>query len=101
MQFFELVHIADLVSQMIDTHYNDDVKCWIDENDFMSELSTEKKTFERLIDDEVAAGMDKSIQVLINHTDIIMEKELLPTDYNPPGKGVVDIRPTKVNTEIE
>lgn len=49
LQFFELVHLADLIQQMIDVYYCEDIKPWIDENDFLSEIAVEKKAFERLL----------------------------------------------------
>ncbi|KAI9208175.1 exocyst complex component Sec10-domain-containing protein [Polychytrium aggregatum] len=94
MEFFELVHIGDLISQMVDAYYCEDIKPWIDEGDFLSEIIMEKKAFERLLDDQVAGGMDKSIQALINQADHILITEQLPTDFNPVG-GLVELRPTK------
>lgn len=49
LQFFELVHLADLIQQMIDVYYSEDIKPWIDEYDFLSEIAVEKKSFERLL----------------------------------------------------
>ncbi|KAJ3086496.1 F-box protein: endocytic membrane traffic, recycling ReCYcling 1 [Quaeritorhiza haematococci] len=101
MQFFELVHIADLVSQMVDVYYQEDVKPWIDENDFLAEIVVEKRNFDRLLDDQVATGLDKSIQVLINQAEYILSHDQLPTDFNPPEKNVVvDIKPTKACTKV-
>ncbi|KAI8822966.1 exocyst complex component Sec10-domain-containing protein [Fimicolochytrium jonesii] len=96
LQFFELVHIADLIQQMIEVYYQEDVKSWIDESDFLSDIVTEKKAFERLLDDCVASGMDKSIQVLVNQVEYILLVEQKPTDYNPAEKDVVmDLKPTR------
>ncbi|KAI8814074.1 exocyst complex component Sec10-domain-containing protein [Cladochytrium replicatum] len=87
--FFELVHIADLVQQMVDVYYQEDVKCWIDESDFMSEIVVEKKNFERLLDDQVAHGLDKSIMIIINQVDGILVREQKPEHFNPPETGAV------------
>ncbi|KAJ3179280.1 hypothetical protein HK101_010051 [Irineochytrium annulatum] len=96
LQFFELVHISDLIHQMVDVYYAEDVKPWIDENDFLSDIMVDKKSFDRSSDDNVASGMDKSIQVLINQCDHIMDQMHSPTDYNPPdNQTVFDLRPTK------
>ena len=58
----------------------------------------EKKTFDRTSDDNVAHGMDKAIQVLINQADWILIKSQAPTDYNPRGDNpVFDLRPSKVS----
>ncbi|KAJ3191425.1 F-box protein: endocytic membrane traffic, recycling ReCYcling 1 [Irineochytrium annulatum] len=96
LSFFELIHIGDLIHQMVDVYYQEDVKPWIDENDFLSELMVEKKSFDRSSDDNVARGMDKAITVLVNQVDYMMDVSHVPADYNPPGKDMVlDVRPTK------
>ncbi|KAJ3287455.1 F-box protein: endocytic membrane traffic, recycling ReCYcling 1 [Borealophlyctis nickersoniae] len=96
LQFFEMVHIADLIQQMVDVYFNEDVRSWVDETDFLSDIVVDKKAFEHLLDDCVAHGMDKAIQVLINQVDYILLTELSPTDYNPSDKAMVlDVKPTK------
>ena len=97
LQFFELVHIADLIHQMVDVYFVEDVKPWIDEFDFLADVMVEKKSFDRSSDDNVAAGMDKAIQVLINQCDHILITMQDPADYNPPlNKFVMDLNPTTV-----
>lgn len=101
LQFFELVHIADLIHQMVDVYFAEDVKPWIDEHDFLSDVMIEKKTFDRTSDDNVAHGMDKAIQVLINQADWILIKSQAPTDYNPRGDNpVFDLRPSKACRDV-
>ncbi|KAI8851827.1 exocyst complex component Sec10-domain-containing protein [Chytridium lagenaria] len=104
LQFFELVHMSDLIHQMVDVYYAEDVvtDCIFSglgstRNDFLSDLMVEKKGFDRSSDDNVASGMDKSIQVLINQVDHIMNQMHLSADYNPPAssKMVFDLKPTK------
>ncbi|KAG0287745.1 F-box protein: endocytic membrane traffic, recycling ReCYcling 1, partial [Dissophora globulifera] len=65
MDFFELVHVADLILQMVQVYYTEEMCKHIDKMDFLNDANKEKKAFERLIDDGVAAGLDKSIEVLI------------------------------------
>ncbi|KAI9001608.1 exocyst complex component Sec10-domain-containing protein [Gaertneriomyces semiglobifer] len=99
LQFFELVHIADLVHQMIEVYYQEDVKQFIDESDFLSAIVTEKKEFERLLDDCVAGGMDKSIQVLINQIDYVLLVEQGEDDF-AEMEGVQDLKPTKACRKV-
>ncbi|KAJ3413198.1 F-box protein: endocytic membrane traffic, recycling ReCYcling 1 [Chytridiales sp. JEL 0842] len=95
LQFFELIHIADLIHQMVDVYFAEDIKPWIDEYDFLSDIMVEKKSFDRMSDDNVAGGMDKAIQVLINQLDHILCKGQDPADYNPPAnKNVYDLKAT-------
>ena len=101
LQFFELIQIADMISQMVDVYYRQDIKCWIDESDFLSEIVMEKKAFMRLIDDQVAIGMDKSIQVLVDQVDLIMLRDSVAADYNPAdGQFNLDVKPTKACLKI-
>ncbi|KAI9337924.1 exocyst complex component Sec10-domain-containing protein [Obelidium mucronatum] len=101
LQFFELVHIADLVHQMLDVYFTEDVRPWIDENDFLSDVMIEKKSFDRSSDDNVAHGMDKAIQVLVNQVDHILDTTQLPTDYNPSNENhVYDFKPTKACLDV-
>ncbi|KAJ3080943.1 F-box protein: endocytic membrane traffic, recycling ReCYcling 1 [Rhizoclosmatium hyalinum] len=101
LQFFELVHIADLVHQMLDVYFAEDVRPWIDENDFLSDVMIEKKKFDRSSDDNVAHGMDKAIQVLIEQVDHILDTTQLPTDYNPTNENhVYDFKPTKACLDV-
>lgn len=86
---------------MVDVYYQEDVKCWIDENDFLSEIVMEKKGFVRLIDNLVAAGMDKSIQVLVNQVDAVMARESVASDYNPSENDFkMDVKPTRACTKL-
>ncbi|KAJ3328435.1 F-box protein: endocytic membrane traffic, recycling ReCYcling 1 [Blyttiomyces sp. JEL0837] len=101
LQFFELVHIADLIHQMVDVYFAEDVKPWIDETDFLSDVMVEKKSFDRSSDDNVAHGMDKAIQVLINQVDHILDTTQEPGDFNPPqSKNVFDLKPTKACRDV-
>ncbi|KAI8622733.1 exocyst complex component Sec10-domain-containing protein [Chytriomyces sp. MP71] len=101
LQFFELVHIADLVHQMLDVYFAEDVRPWIDENDFLSDVMIEKKSYDRNSDDNVAHGMDKAIQVLVNQVDHILDTKQLVSDYNPSnGNNVYDFKPTKACLDV-
>ncbi|KAI9358642.1 exocyst complex component Sec10-domain-containing protein [Zopfochytrium polystomum] len=101
LQFFELVHVADLIHQMVDVYFVEDVKPWIDENDFLSDVMVEKKSFDRQSDDNVAHGMDKAIQVLINQVDSIFMTTQEPADFNPPQSNIVfDLKPTKACRDV-
>lgn len=85
-EFFELVHIADLIQQMVEVYWKEEMVSvlWdvdshlferrihvcvfaknkiVDKHDFLNEVNKEKKAFERLLDDCVAQGMDQGIQV--------------------------------------
>ncbi|CAO3644099.1 unnamed protein product [Cunninghamella blakesleeana] len=92
--FFELVHVADVIQQMVQLYYDEEMTKFIDRHDFMNEVNKEKKTFERMLDDCVAQGMDHGIQVLLNQVEVILNGEQLPSDYNPQDI-MMDLQPTK------
>ena len=74
LTFLELVHIGDLIQQMVDVFFNQEVVChqvdfliqagMIDRTDFLNPVVKEKKYFEqKTIDRYVAAGLNKGIDV--------------------------------------
>lgn len=97
MDFFELVHVADLILQMVQVYYAEEMCKHIDKMDFLNEANKEKKAFERMIDDGVAAGLDKSIEVLIGQVQFILTTMQLPTDYNPDENTDIELQATQVN----
>ncbi|KAG0365411.1 F-box protein: endocytic membrane traffic, recycling ReCYcling 1, partial [Mortierella sp. AD032] len=94
MDFFELVHVADLILQMVQVFYAEEMCKHIDKMDFLNEANKEKKTFERMIDDGVAAGLDKSIEVMIDQVAYILATMQLPTDFNPEEGTDIELQPT-------
>lgn len=96
MDFFELVHVADLILQMVQVYYAEEMCKHIDKMDFLNEANKEKKAFERMIDDGVAAGLDKSIEVLIDQVAYILATMQQPTDYNPDENCDIELQPTLV-----
>lgn len=61
----------------------------------MNDVNKEKKTFERLLDDCVAQGMDRGIQVLLSQVEYILASEQTRNDYNPSSEEMPDLKPTK------
>ena len=64
----------------------------------MNGCNSEKKAFERLLDDLVAAGLDKSMSVLIDQVEYILKSEQKATDYDPI-EPIMDLEPTKACVE--
>jgi recyclin-1 len=61
----------------------------------MNDVNKEKKIFERLLDDCVAQGMDRGIQVLLSQVEYILASEQTRNDYNPASQDMPDLKPTK------
>ncbi|KAI0914102.1 exocyst complex component Sec10-like protein [Ustulina deusta] len=101
--FIELVNVGDIISQMIDVFYEQQLAApkIADKNDFMDPAGLAKKKFEQMLDENVAAGLNKGIDVLMDEVEYLCATTQLPTDYNPPssaqGNGLsngADIGPT-------
>ncbi|KAK9722176.1 F-box protein: endocytic membrane traffic, recycling ReCYcling 1, variant 2 [Basidiobolus ranarum] len=99
LEFFELVHIGDLILQMVDVYYKQEVCQFVDPNDFLSEAVNEKRQFERVLDDCVAAGLDKSIEALMQQTEFILRSKQVPTEFLPSEKVNPDLKPTQACVE--
>ncbi|KAK3378044.1 exocyst complex component Sec10-domain-containing protein [Podospora didyma] len=85
--FIELVNVGDLISQMIDVFYEQQLAGpkIADRNDFLDPSGLAKKKFEQMLDESVAAGLNKGIDVLMDEVEYICATTQLPTDYNPSG----------------
>lgn len=85
--FIELVNVGDLISQMIDVFYEQQLAApkIADRNDFLDPAGLAKKKFEQMLDENVAAGLNKGIDVLMDEVEYICATTQLPTDYNPPA----------------
>ncbi|KAI5461102.1 exocyst complex component Sec10-like protein [Mariannaea sp. PMI_226] len=84
--FIELVNVGDLISQMIDVFYEQQLATpkIADRNDFLDPAGLAKKKFEQMLDESVAAGLNKGIDVLMDEVEYLQATTQLPTDYNPP-----------------
>ncbi|TPX15187.1 uncharacterized protein E0L32_004745 [Thyridium curvatum] len=85
VMFIELVNVGDLISQMIDVFYEQQLAGpkIADRNDFLDPAGLAKKKFEQMLDESVAAGLNKGIDVLMDEVEYICATTQLPTDYNP------------------
>ncbi|GES73710.1 secretion pathway protein Sls2/Rcy1 [Rhizophagus clarus] len=95
VEFFELVHIADLIQQMVQVYYDEEMNKFIDKTDFLNNCNKEKKIFEKILDESVAAGLNKGIQVLIDHVEFILATEQKPEEFKPANDDSFDLQPTK------
>ena len=103
--FLELVNVGDLIQQMLDVFYEQELvaKRLTDRNDFLNPTIKEKKRFEQMLDERVAAGLNKGIEVLMIEVEFLCATTQTVEDFNPGATGVainslVDVSPT--NTAI-
>ncbi|KAI0024358.1 exocyst complex component Sec10-like protein [Xylariomycetidae sp. FL0641] len=109
VMFIELVNVGDIISQMIDVFYEQQLVASkiADRNDFMDPAGLAKKRFEQMLDESVAAGLNKGIDVLMDEVEYLCATTQLPTDYNPQplseelgASKDVDIGPTNTAKRI-
>lgn len=105
--FLELVSVGDLISQMVDVFYEQQLVATklTDRNDFLDPAVKAKKKFEQMLDERVAAGLNKGIDVLMDEVEYICATVQMPTDYNPVmspdgNTAEIDIGPTKTAQQV-
>ena len=109
--FLELVNVGDLIQQMIDVFYNQEIvgTKLVDRDDFLSAAVKQKKKFEQMLDERVAAGLNKGIDVLMDEVEYICASTQVATDFNPgadkeksasTSAGMIDIGPTPTARQV-
>ncbi|KAL8971903.1 MAG: hypothetical protein Q9183_000829 [Haloplaca sp. 2 TL-2023] len=101
--FLELVNVGDLIQQMLDVFYEQGMVATklTDRNDFLDPAAKEKKRFEQMLDERVAAGLNKGIEVLMSEVEFVCATTQKADDFNPDassGSGsseVMDIGPSE------
>ncbi|KAK0939807.1 F-box protein: endocytic membrane traffic, recycling ReCYcling 1 [Friedmanniomyces endolithicus] len=83
--FLELVNVGDLIQQMIEVFYAQELVATklIDRDDFLDPAVKEKKRFEQMLDERVAAGLNKGIDVLMDEVEYLCASTQQATDFNP------------------
>jgi recyclin-1 len=105
--FLELVNVGDLIQQMVDVFYAQELVAagLSDSDDFLAPGVKEKKRFEQMLDERVAAGLNKGIDVLMEEVEYICATTQKPEDFNPlvgPNGQVtiVDIGPSEAAKKV-
>lgn len=105
--FLELVNVGDLIQQMLDVFYGQEMVATklTDRDDFLNPAAKEKKRFEQMLDERVAAGLNKGIEVLLSEVEYVCSTTQTPDDFNPNtssgvNSGMVDIGPSQTAKQI-
>lgn len=91
--FFDLINMADIIIQMIDIFYKEEMlnKHVIkQENSVLNPSLQNKKKIEGLVDKYVADGLNIGIEILVHQIDNVYDELLLDTDYNPTDVNAID-----------
>ncbi|KAI9438306.1 exocyst complex component Sec10-like protein [Lactarius indigo] len=99
VQFFELVHIGDMIQSIVQVYFDKELAPHVDLTDFLNLVVREKKRFENLLDDSVAKGLNAGIEVLMNQVDHIITTLTPPRTYYPPEEAPLLLGPSKGCTE--
>jgi recyclin-1 len=95
LQFFELVHIGDTIQSMVQVYFDKELAQYVDKTDFLNAVMREKKRFESVLDDAVAAGLNAGIEVLMNQVEHIIIVKTGPREYYPVTGAAMDLGPTE------
>ncbi|KAF2763622.1 hypothetical protein EJ03DRAFT_392496 [Teratosphaeria nubilosa] len=100
--FLELVNVGDLIQQMLDVFYAQELIAThlTDRDDFLDPAVKAKKHFEQMLDARVAAGLNKGIDVLMDQVEHICAATQSPTDFNPSPGLVDNIGPSPTARQI-
>ncbi|KAL9630474.1 MAG: hypothetical protein Q9164_006398 [Protoblastenia rupestris] len=105
--FLELVNVGDLIQQMIDVFYEQELVATklIDRNDFLNPAVKEKKRFEQMLDTRVAAGLNKGIEVLMDEVEYVCATTQKAEDFNPGSStngnaDIMDIGPSETARKV-
>lgn len=105
--FLELVNVGDLIQQMLDVFYEQELVATelADRNDFLDPAVKEKKRFEQMLDERVAAGLNKGIEALIAEVEYVYATIQKTEDFNPPSAPgasfeIMDIGPSEAAKQV-
>ncbi len=100
VHFFELTHVGDTIQQMVQVYYDEELARYIDKTDFLNPVVRSKKRFEASLDENVAAGLNAGVDLLMGQAEHIISSLQDPRDYYPlPGSDMDLGSPTKACAE--
>jgi recyclin-1 len=106
-QFLELVNVGDLIQQMLDVFFEQELVAarLTDKQDFMNPTVKGKKKFEQMLDERVAAGLNQGIEVLVAEVDYQLATTQKAEDFNPDATGdsggqILDIGPSETARNV-
>ncbi|EZF32709.1 Secretion pathway protein Sls2/Rcy1 [Trichophyton interdigitale] len=104
--FLELVNVGDLILQMLDVFYEQELVAagLTDRNDFLDPAVKGKRKFEQKLDERVAAGLNKGIDVLVEEVEHLLATKQSIGDFHPeavdPSQRTADIGPSEAAKSI-
>ncbi|CAO1628766.1 unnamed protein product [Parajaminaea phylloscopi] len=100
VHFFELVHVGDTISQMVQVYFTQELSRHVDQSDFLNSVVREKKRFESGLDEAVAAGLNAGVDLLMSQAEHLITTRQDPRDFYPEAGKDMDLgRPTSACSE--
>lgn len=100
VHFFELVHVGDTISQMVQVYFDQELSRHIDRTDFLNAVVREKKRFESSLDEAVATGLNAGVDLLMSEAEHIITTHQDPRDFYPETGKDMDLgNPTEACSE--
>lgn len=105
-KFTELINIGDLIQQMIEIFYENELvmKKILNKDEFLNNANQTKKQFETSLDNFVANGLNIGIDKLMAEIEFIYNTLQLPNDFNPKttngNEAVLFTGPTKCAEKV-
>lgn len=95
VHFFELVHVADTIAQLVQVYFDQELSRHVDRTDFLNGVVREKKKFEAALDEGVAAGLNAGVDLLMGQVEHIIATNQDPRDFYPEKPESMDLgKPT-------
>ncbi|RMD43950.1 hypothetical protein DV735_g1250, partial [Chaetothyriales sp. CBS 134920] len=106
--FLELINVGDLIQQMLALFFESELVATriVSRDDFLDASVKEKKKFEAMLDERVATGLSRGIDVLMDEIEYLYATSQAASDFNPrPVAGpdaaiIVDVGPTATANRV-
>lgn len=94
--FIELVNIGDLIQQMIHMFYEQELASpgYIDCGNSLAPAITAKRKFDKMVDEQVAHGLNRGLDVLLVQIDYIYRTQQKPSDFLVTSYDEITDKPT-------
>lgn len=94
--FIELVNIGDLIQQMIHMFYEQELASpgYIDRGNSLAPAVTAKRRFDKMVDEHVAHGLNRGLDVLLAQIDYIYRTQQKPSDFLVTSYDELTDKPT-------
>jgi len=86
-QLFDLIHIADLIQQLIDKYYEEDIVPIIPKDSVRNRCLVQKKSFEKQLDESVATCFDLIIEYMIKRVEFLLKTYQIQDDFTRSWKA--------------